>query len=131
MLGLSDAGAHTSQLCDANAPTHLLGYWTRERKVLSLEDAVWRLSGQPAEVFGLRDRGVIRAGAIADLVAFDPATVGSQRLERVRDLPGGADRVVARSIGVEHVWVGGTRVRRDGVDLAGVAPGRLLRNGVA
>lgn len=131
MLGLSDAGAHTSQLCDANAPTHLLGYWTRERKVLSLEDAVWRLSGQPAEVFGLRDRGVIRAGAIADLVAFDPATVGSQQLERVRDLPGGADRVIARSIGVEHVWVGGTRVRKDGVDLAGVAPGRLLRNGVA
>ena len=129
MLGLSDAGAHTSQLCDANAPTYLLGYWMRERGVLSLEDAVWRLSGQPAEVFGLRDRGVIRRGAVADLVAFDPATVGSRGPERVRDLPGGADRVIVRSIGVEHVWVGGTCVRRDGVDLDGVAPGRLLRNG--
>jgi N-acyl-D-aspartate/D-glutamate deacylase len=129
LLGLSDAGAHTSQLCDANAPTHLLGYWMRERGALSLEDAVWRLSGQPAEVFGLRDRGVIRRGAVADLVAFDPATVGSRGLERVRDLPGGADRVIVRSVGVEHVWVGGTCVRRDGVDLDGVAPGRLLRNG--
>ena len=129
LLGLSDAGAHTSQLCDANAPTHLLGHWARERNVLSLEDAVWRLTGQPAAVFGLRDRGVIRVGAAADLVAFDPATVGSRPLERVRDLPGGADRGVARSVGVEHVWVAGTCVRRDGTDLTGVAPGRLLRNG--
>jgi N-acyl-D-aspartate/D-glutamate deacylase len=129
LLGLSDAGAHTSQLCDANAPTHLLGHWTRERGVLSIEDAVWRLTGQPADVFGLADRGVIRPGAVADLVAFDPATVGTHPLERVRDLPGGADRLIARSIGIEHVWVGGQPVRSHGVDVRDAAPGRLLRNG--
>jgi N-acyl-D-aspartate/D-glutamate deacylase len=74
---------------------------------------------------------VIEPGAHADLVAFDPATVGTTRAERVRDFPGGADRLVARSTGIEHVWVAGTAVRRGGVDLEGVRPGRLLRAGRA
>jgi N-acyl-D-aspartate/D-glutamate deacylase len=129
MVGLSDAGAHTSQLCDANYTTHLLSRFVRERGDLSIEDAVWRLTGHPALVYGLTDRGVIRRGAVADLVAFDPATVGAGHEDRVHDFPGGADRLVARPSGVEHVWVRGTAVRRDGVDLGGVRPGRLLRNG--
>ena len=64
------------------------------------------------------------------LIAFDPATVGGGRETRVHDFPGGADRLVAHPTGVEHVWVRGTAVRRDGADLAGVRPGRLLRKGV-
>jgi N-acyl-D-amino-acid deacylase len=129
LLGLSDAGAHTSQLCDANFATYLLSYWVRDRKALSLEDAVWRLTGHPAEVYGLQGRGRIAAGYAADLVAFDPATVGALDIERIDDLPAGADRLVSRSTGVTHVWVNGVRIRADGNDLFGVRPGRLLRNG--
>src|SRR5690606_7380215 len=77
LLGLSDAGAHTSQLCDANYSTHLLGHWSRDTGVLPLEQAVWRLTGHPAKVYGLADRGVLAPGAVADIVAFDPATVGT------------------------------------------------------
>jgi N-acyl-D-amino-acid deacylase len=127
LLGLSDAGAHTSQLCDANFSTHLLAEFHRRRGDLTLEQAVWRLTGHPAEVYGLPDRGRIADGMAADLVAFDPATVGTGPSERVVDFPGGADRLVARSTGITHVWVNGTAIRRDGEDLPGVRPGGLLR----
>ena len=128
VLGLSDAGAHASQLCDACFSTHLLGHWVRERGVLSLEQAVWRLTGHAAQVFRLPDRGVLRPGAFADLVAFDPDTVGADELERVWDLPGGADRLIVRSRGIEHAWVNGAQIRSDGKDLDGARPGRLLRD---
>jgi N-acyl-D-amino-acid deacylase len=127
LLGLSDAGAHATQLCDACYCTHLLGHWVRDRKAISLEDAVWRLTGHPAEAFRIAERGVVRAGNFADLVAFDPATVGTEPVERVHDQPGGADRLIVRSTGVEHVWVNGVAVRRSGQDIAGAAPGRVLR----
>jgi N-acyl-D-aspartate/D-glutamate deacylase len=126
LLGLSDAGAHASQLCDSNFTTHLLGHWCRERRAIGLEQAVWRLSGQPARAFGLTDRGRVGVGAAADLVAFDPATVGSGPPERVHDQPGGADRLVARSRGVEHVWVGGQAIVVHGAVVEGSRPGRLL-----
>jgi N-acyl-D-aspartate/D-glutamate deacylase len=124
LLGLSDAGAHATQLCDAGYATHLLGYWWRETGTLSLEHAVWRLTGQPATLFGLADRGCIREGARADLVAFNPTTIGSSELRRVRDQPAGGDRLVSNGIGVEHVWVAGTPIRRDGRDLD-ARPGRV------
>jgi N-acyl-D-aspartate/D-glutamate deacylase len=127
LLGLSDAGAHASQLCDACYSTDLLGHWVRERKALSLEDAVWRLTGHAASAFRIRERGLVRAGYFADLVAFDPETVGATSLERVYDQPGGADRLVARSTGVEHVWVNGTATRSGGDDVPGAAAGQLLR----
>src|SRR5438445_3084890 len=125
VLGLSDAGAHASQLCDACFSTHLLSHWTREKGVLSLEQAVWRLTGQPVSVFGITDRGLIMEGMAADLVAFDPDTVGVDgELERVWDLPAGADRLIARSKGVEHVWVNGTHTRQAGKDLAAASPAK-------
>ena len=79
LLGLSDAGAHASQLCDACYSTHLLGHWVRERKALTLEDAVWRLTGHPHQAFRIPDRGLVQEGFHADLVAFDPDTVGCAR----------------------------------------------------
>ncbi|SEO82412.1 N-acyl-D-amino-acid deacylase family protein [Trujillonella endophytica] len=127
VLGLSDAGAHANQLCDAVFATHLLGYWVREKQVLTLEQAVWRLTGQPAELFGLRGRGRLVPGAAADVVLFDPATVGVGPMQRVRDLPAGADRLVAPSTGIEGVWVNGERIRdADGPTQA--RPGRVLRD---
>ena len=128
LLGLSDAGAHASQLCDACYSTHLLGHWVRERKALSLEDAVWRLTGHPHQVFRLAGRGLVQEGFHADLVAFDPEVVGCTPVERVHDQPGGADRLIVRSTGVAHTWVNGIATRRDGEDIPGITPGRLLRS---
>ncbi len=127
LLGLSDAGAHASQLCDACFSTHLLGHWVRERKAIPLEQAVWRLTGHPHTAFRIPERGLVQEGFFADLVAFDPDTVGTTPVERAYDFPGGADRLIVRSTGVEHVWVNGTQTRRDGEEVAGVAPGVLLR----
>ena len=108
LLGLGDGGAHLDMLCDAGYPTYLLGTWVRERKVLSLEEAVRRMTSDPADFFGIRDRGRIAPGLAADLVLFDPATVGSiGRPERRYDLPGGAKRMVMRSAGVELTLVNG------------------------
>ncbi|MBV9410110.1 MAG: amidohydrolase family protein [Acidimicrobiia bacterium] len=131
VLGLSDAGAHASQLCDACFSTHLLGHWARDKGVLSLEQAVWRLTGQPSQIFGITDRGRIEEGLAADLVAFDPDTIGVTDQERVWDLPAGADRLIVRSTGVEHVWVNGEAIRTNGDDVATARPGKLLRNGQA
>jgi N-acyl-D-aspartate/D-glutamate deacylase len=128
LLGLSDAGAHASQLCDACFSTHLLGHWVRERKVLSLEEAVWRLTGHPHQAFRLAGRGKVEEGFYADLVVFDPDTVGTTPVERVRDQPGNADRLLVGSTGIEHMWVNGVATRRDGEELADVAPGRLVRS---
>ena len=131
LLGLSDAGAHTTQLCDADFATWLLQHWWREQRVISLEKAIWRLTAQPADFLGLEDRGRLRPGSIADIVVFHPDQVGTQPAERIHDQPAGADRLVARSTGIEHVFVAGTPTRSFGEDLPLVpqeAPGRLLRS---
>jgi N-acyl-D-aspartate/D-glutamate deacylase len=130
MLGLSDAGAHASQLCDAGAPTTLLGKWVREKRVLTLEEAVRQLTSEPADVFGFRDRGRLATDLAADIAIFDPATVACGPVRRVYDFPAGADRLVADAIGVHAVIVEGTIVREDGrdaVDARGALPGRVLR----
>ena len=132
VLGLSDAGAHASQLCDACAPTHLLAHWVRETGVLSLEEGVRRLTSATAEDFGLRDRGRLAVGLPADVVVFDPDTVGCGPLRRVRDFPAGADRLVSDAIGIRAVIVEGTPIREDGrdvVDPEGPLPGHVLRGG--
>jgi N-acyl-D-aspartate/D-glutamate deacylase len=129
LLAVSDAGAHASQICDAVFATHLLQRFVRELNVLSWEAAVWRLTGHPAHAFRIARRGRIAPGFGADLVAFDPATVGVQPMQRVWDFPAGADRLVAGSIGIEHVWVNGVPIRSHGADLEldGARPGRVLR----
>jgi N-acyl-D-amino-acid deacylase len=128
ILGLSDAGAHASQLCDANYSTHLLGHWVRERKAITLEEGVWRLTGHASTAFRIAERGFVREGYFADLVAFDPDTIGAGDIQRVYDQPGGADRLISRATGVQHVWVNGVAARADGVDMPDVAAGRLLRS---
>ena len=128
LLGLSDAGAHATQLCDACFSTYLLGHWVRERQALSVEDAVWRLTGHPHRAFRIADRGLVREGFHADLVAFDPDTVSAEPVQRVHDQPGGSDRLIARSTGVEYTWVNGIATRVAGQDVPDVAPGQLLRS---
>jgi len=132
MLGLSDAGAHASQLCDACAPTHLLGHWVRERGLMPLEEGIRRLTSQPAGIFGLDDRGRLAPGMAGDVTIFDPKTVGCSPLRRVQDFPAGADRLVSDASGIRAVVVNGTVLREDGADRLdpeGPLPGRVLRGG--
>ena len=134
VLGLSDAGAHASQLCDAGLTTYLLKRWVREKKVLALEEAVRMVTSRPAEVFGIADRGRLEVGLAGDVVIFDPDTVGDLPLRRVWDFPGGADRLVSDAVGIDAVIVNGKLLRKDNVDCIdgdGPLPGRLLRNGRA
>ena len=132
VLGLSDAGAHTSQMYDTCYSTHLLGHWVRERGALSPEYAVWMLTGRPAEIFNISDRGRLAEGAPADVVVYDPQTVGASPPRRVHDLPAGADRLISDAFGIDAVIVNGVPIRRAGEDVVGPdgpLPGRLLRHG--
>ena len=118
MLGLSDAGAHVDQLCDAPLYTDLLGKWVRERSLMPLERAVRKLSGEAADMFGFVRRGYLREGYWADVCVFDPLTVGPGPLRRVRDFPADAERLTAdQPTGVRHVLVNGTPIRSDGRSL--------------
>ena len=129
MVSLSDAGAHLTFINDAGFALHLLGHWVRERGVLTLADAVWRLTGQPAQLFGIRERGALKPGCHADLMLFDPSTVQRGPTHRVFDLPAGQPRLSAAAVGVHGVWVNGVRIiGRDGARAAERLPGRLLRD---
>jgi N-acyl-D-aspartate/D-glutamate deacylase len=134
IIALSDAGAHASQLCDACYSTHLLGHWVRERGTFTVEEAVHQLTQRPAEMFGITDRGVLAEGRPADVVVFDPKTVGPGPLKRVHDLPAGADRLVSDANGIDAVVVNGRLIRQNGKDAVAVndkLPGRVLRHGRA
>jgi N-acyl-D-aspartate/D-glutamate deacylase len=118
VLGLSDAGAHVGQLCDAPQATDLLGNWVRERGTLPVERAIRKLSGEPADILGLERRGYLREGYCADIAVFDPDTVAPGPVRRVRDFPGDADRLTAdRPSGMTHVLVNGVPIRGDGEPL--------------
>ena len=128
LVSLSDAGAHLTFFNDAGFGLHLLGHWVRERGALSLEDAIRKLTSEPARVFGIPDRGRLQPGCAADLLLFDPATVGRGPKERRFDLPAGAARLATPPVGVHGVWVNGQRVL-DGEGPVASPPraGRLLR----
>lgn len=128
VIGGSDAGAHLDMMCGAIYTTSLLGKGVREHRVVTLEEAVRLITDVPARFYGLTQRGRIAPGWHADLVLFDPATVGHGP-ERTRyDLPAGAPRLVADARGISSVLVGGVEVCRDGV-ATGALPGTVLRSG--
>ncbi|PWT73200.1 MAG: amidohydrolase [Proteobacteria bacterium] len=128
LIGLGDGGAHVDMLCDSGYPTYLLGTWVRDQKALSLEEGVRRLTSDPADFYGIRDRGRLAVGLAADLAIFDPQTVGStNRGERRYDLPGGAKRIVMPSRGIRYTIVNGECIFVDG-SLTDARPGRVLRS---
>ncbi len=127
-VALSDAGAHLSFLCDAGFGLHLFGHWARERGDLTLEEAVKRVTSDVATAYRIKDRGRLAPGAWADLLLFDPKTVGRGPKRRVNDLPTGADRLDTPAVGVHGVWVNGVRtVNEAGVIPTCGRPGRVLR----
>jgi N-acyl-D-aspartate/D-glutamate deacylase len=128
LLGGSDAGAHLDRSCGAPYPTRFLGDTLRGRQLLPLERAVQLLTDAPARLFGLRGRGRLEAGACADVVLFDPATVDAGEATLVHDLPGASPRLVAAAIGVEHVLVNGVETLLGGT-VTGARPGTILRSG--
>ena len=126
VIALSDAGAHVDTLADQGFTTTLLARWVRDLGVLSLEDAVRRITAVPAALYGLRDRGQLREGMAADVTVFDPTRIGLQRTELVHDLPGGAARLIQRPIGVEYVVVNGAPLVEHGAQ-TDARSGQVLR----
>jgi N-acyl-D-aspartate/D-glutamate deacylase len=128
MIGASDAGAHLDMIAAFRYSTGFLEEAVRERQLLSLERAVHLLTGAPARLYGLRDRGVLAEGGRADVVVFDEATVGSQPVGTRFDLPGGAGRLYAEANGIDHVIVNGTEIAADGA-YTGERAGIIMRAG--
>ncbi len=129
VVGLADGGAHCSMICDASLPTYLLQHWVRDRArgpKLPLEEAVRLLTRDPAELYGLGDRGVVAPGKRADLNLIDLAGLRLELPEIARDLPTGAARVVQRASGYRATLVAGELTFRDGAD-TGARPGRVVR----
>src|SRR5256714_4225545 len=128
LIGLGDGGAHLDMLCDSGYPTYVLGTWVRERGALTLEEAVRRMTSDPADFFGIKDRGRLAPGMAADVTIFSEKEISSGgRPERLYDLPGGAKRMVMRSRGVEMTLVNGAVTWEKGA-LTGAAAGKVLRS---
>jgi len=127
VITLSDAGAHLIYMCDAGFGLHFLGHWVRETGHFTLEEGIRRLTSHPADCFKIAGRGRLLEGAPADLLLFDPKTVGISRLQISADLPGGGSRMVRAPKGVHGVWVNGVKVHdgRDYVELDR-GPGAVL-----
>jgi N-acyl-D-aspartate/D-glutamate deacylase len=130
VVTFSDSGAHVSQIMDASLQTHLLAHWVRERQAFTLEQAVRMLSFDTATHWGFADRGLVREGFAADLVIFDPDTVGPEMPDIAHDLPAGARRLVQRARGIAATIVNGEVLLRDG-KATGATPGQLLRGPLA
>ena len=95
---------------------------------MSIERAVQLITDAPARLFGLKDRGRLVEGAHADVVVFDPETIGAEHATLVHDLPGDTPRLTAESYGVSRVFVNGELVVVDG-EATGALPGTILRSG--
>ncbi len=127
VIGLSDAGAHVVFDAGYGYCTRFLGFWVREKQIMSLEDAIRKLTFHSASVFGLNDRGLLRTGMAADITIFDPDTIDALEPEVVHDLPGGGQRLKQGSRGIHYTIVNGT-VLMENNEHTGAYPGQLLRN---
>jgi len=127
IIGLGDGGAHVQFHGGYGYTTRLLGEWVRERKVLTLEQAIKKLTFDSASAFGIYDRGMLRPGMAADIVVFDPATVHAGKESVVTDFPGGGWRIREEAIGVHYTVVNGQVLLEEG-EHTGALPGKVLRN---
>lgn len=130
VVTFSDSGAHVSQIMDSSLQTHLLSHWVREKEALTLEDAVRQLTFVPASQWGIHNRGLIREEMAADIVIFDPKTVGPKMPELTFDLPAGARRLKQKASGFLASIVNGQVVLREN-EHTGELPGQLIRGPLA
>jgi N-acyl-D-aspartate/D-glutamate deacylase len=128
IVGGSDAGAHLDMIDSFSFSTTLLGQAVRQRSLLPVEEAVHYLTGAPAALYGLKDRGTLAPGSWADIVVFDPAAVGPGSLTTRHDLPAGAGRIYGEAEGVARVFVAGEEVVAGG-EFTDARPGTMLRSG--
>lgn len=128
LLGGSDAGAHLDRMLGASYPSKFIGDCLRGRKLMSVERAVQLLTDEPAQLFGLKERGRIETNFHADIVVFNPETVGAGPAYVSYDLPGQSKRLLAVAKGIDHVFVNGVETVADGVP-TGSRPGVILRSG--
>jgi N-acyl-D-aspartate/D-glutamate deacylase len=125
--GLSDAGAHVSQIMDAGVTSFVLSYWVKDKALYSLAEGIRRLTSQPARVIGVTDRGRLEVGLRADVNVFDFERVGEQQPELVHDFPGGAPRYIQRATGYVATIVNGEVAFREGQH-SGARSGHVLRH---
>lgn len=126
MPGSSDGGAHLASFVGADYTTRLLAEWVPD--TISLEQAIWRNTGMPATVHGIRDRGWLREGAHADVLVIDPGRLAADEPRTARDFPADSERYVVDAHGYEFVIVNGEVLLEDGKH-TGALPGRVLRGG--
>jgi N-acyl-D-amino-acid deacylase len=128
LVGQSDAGAHLIYDAGYGYATRLLGYWVREKNIMSLEEGVRKLTFMVASIFGLHDRGLLRPGMAADLTLFNPTTIRECEPDMVSDLPGGEKRLIQKAMGIEMTVVNGEVLVEKGAH-TGALPGAVLGNG--
>jgi N-acyl-D-amino-acid deacylase len=127
VVGLSDGGAHVQFHSNVSNPTRLLGFWVREKKIMSLEQAVRRLTFDSATAFGIYDRGLLQPGMAADLVVFDADTVRPVPEDVVHDFPNDGWRMRELAEGIHYTVVNGEVLLEKGTP-TGAHPGRVLHN---
>lgn len=128
LIGASDAGAHLDMIDTFAFSTQVLSNGVRNYGVISLEAAIQQMTQIPAETFGLVDRGTLKVGWNADLVIFNPSTVGSSKVYMKTDLPGNEPRVYADAFGIDHVFVNGVQTIKNGEHTQNL-PGKVLKSG--
>lgn len=128
VVAASDSGAHISQILDSNIPTYFLSHWVRGEDAFTWAEAIHMLTGRPARIWGLDRRGVLEAGAFADVVVFDPSAVGCATPAVLNDLPDGGPRLAQSAVGIDATLVNG-QVVTSGGQRTGATPGAFLRGG--
>ena len=126
VIGTTDGGARPDKGDRTTYSTYLLSHWVREEQVLTLEDAVYRMTGKTALMHDLHDRGFIQAGKAADITIFDPDTIGMKPREPMYEFPGGEMHVKQPATGIDYVIVNGEVLLENG-EHTGALPGQVLR----
>jgi N-acyl-D-amino-acid deacylase len=126
VIGTTDGGARPHTMDRYEYSTRLLGYWVRDQQIMSLEEAVYRLTGKTALMHDLQDRGFLAPGKAADITIFDPDTIASKPRQPVHDLPDGGVHVKRDAVGIAYVIVNG-EVLLEGGEHTGALPGQVLR----
>jgi len=127
IIGQSDGGAHVVTRTDYSYSTYLLGHWVREKEIMPLEEGIRKLTSEPAAIFGIPDRGLLQPGKAADIMVFDPGTIGPREQTEADDLPSGARRRKQLAQGIRWTVVNGD-VLLDGGQHTGALPGRVVRS---